>query len=137
MVAPRVWHPGSDQGQSNAAICIQNERIPTYELLDEENLQRLEDHADWILKEIGIEFREDEETLRLFKDAGADVHGERVRFDQGHARALCKTAPNSFVMEGRDPASAITLGGNHLVLMPGLWPAVRFRHRARQTLRHH
>ena len=96
--------------------------IPTYELLDEEQLVRLEAHADWILSEIGIEFRGDEEALRLFKAAGATVEGERVRFDPGLARALCATAPNRFRMEGRDPASGITLGGDHMTLMPAYGP---------------
>ena len=97
-------------------------KIPTYDLLDEEALVRLEDHADWILKEIGIEFRGDEEALALFKAAGAAVTGTRVRFDPGLARALCSTAPRSFRMEGRDPASSITVGGDHVVLLPAYGP---------------
>ena len=97
-------------------------RVPTFELLDAEGLERLEAQADWILKEIGVEFRGDPEALRLFAEAGATVTGERVRFESGQARALCATAPRSFRMEGRDPASAITLGGDHIVLMPAYGP---------------
>lgn len=93
-------------------------KILPYELLDEESLQRIEAHAGWILKEIGIEFSGDEEALELFKDAGASVTGSRVRFETGLAQSLCVTAPTSFCMEGRDPASSITLGGDHVVLMP-------------------
>ncbi|GAB5469769.1 MAG: trimethylamine methyltransferase family protein [Rhodospirillales bacterium] len=78
----------------------------------------MENHADWILREIGIEFRGDEETLALFRSAGAVVSGTRVRFDPGHARALCATAPSRFRLHGRDPATSATLGGDHLVLMP-------------------
>ena len=97
-------------------------RIPTYELLDEETLDRLEAHAEWILKEIGIEFPGDEEVLRLFKDAGASVSGTRVCFDEGLAKSLCSTAPATFRMEGRDPASSVTFGGDHIVLMPAYGP---------------
>ncbi len=97
-------------------------RIPTYELLDEETLDKLETHAEWILKEIGIEFPNDEEALRLFKDAGASIKGTRVRFDPGLAKNLCRTAPSTFVMEGRDPASSVTFGGDHIVLMPAYGP---------------
>ncbi len=104
------------------APAVITRRIPVYALLDEDALQRLEAHADWILREIGIEFRDDEEALRLFKDAGASVSGPRVRFDTGHARALCATAPESFRMEGRDPASSVTLGGAHVVFMPAYGP---------------
>jgi len=93
-------------------------KILPYELLDEEALQRIEAHASWILKEIGIEFLGDEEALELFKDAGASVTGSRVRFEEGLAQCLCVTAPKSFRMEGRDPAFSITLGGDHIALMP-------------------
>ncbi len=97
-------------------------KIPAYELLGEDALEKLESHADWILQEIGIEFRGDAEALALFKDAGASVDGCRVRFDPGHARALCSTAPETFRMEGRDPASSITLGGDNVVFMPAYGP---------------
>ncbi|MEM7224528.1 MAG: trimethylamine methyltransferase family protein [Pseudomonadota bacterium] len=105
-----------------AAPAIVTRKIPLYELLDEEALQRLEAHAEWILREIGIEFRGDGEALRLFKAAGATVTGERVRFEPGLARALCATAPERFDMVGRDPASRITLGGAHVVFMPAYGP---------------
>ena len=97
-------------------------KTPVYDLLDEEALQRLEAHADWILREIGIEFRGDEEALELFRQAGATVTGSRVQFDTGLARALCATAPSSFRMEGRDPSSSITIGGDHVVFMPSYGP---------------
>jgi trimethylamine--corrinoid protein Co-methyltransferase len=111
----------SDRGQP-AAPAVVTRKIPVYELLDEAALERLEAHADWILREIGIEFRGDEEALRLFQDAGATVTGERVRFDTGLARALCATAPKTFRMAGRDPAYSITLGGDHVVFMPAYGP---------------
>ena len=56
-------------------------KIPAYELLDEESLLSLENHAEWLLTEIGIEIRGDAEALRLFKEAGASLDGERLRFD--------------------------------------------------------
>lgn len=97
-------------------------KIPAYEPFGEEDLAALEAHADWILQEIGIEFQDDEEALALFSEAGASVDGTRVRFDPGHARALCTTAPETFRMEGRDSASSITLGGDNIVFMPAYGP---------------
>ncbi len=94
-------------------------RIPAYELLGDEALSDIEHQADWILAEIRIEFRGDEAALSLFKDAGASVDGPRVRFDRGHARALCSTAPATFRLHARDPERSVTLGGDHVVLMPG------------------
>ena len=61
-------------------------KIPLYDLLDEEALRVLEAQADWILAEIGVEFRGDDEALALFRDAGASVEGCRVRFETAAAR---------------------------------------------------
>ena len=94
-------------------------RIPAYELLAEEALCDIEAQADWILAEIGIEFRDDEAALSLFRDAGCSVDSPRVRFGRGHARALCSTAPATFRLHGRDPERTVTLGGDRIVLMPG------------------
>ena len=110
------------QARSRPRSAVVTRRIPAYELLGEETLVQLETHADWILKEIGIEFRGDREALELFRQAGATVTGERVRFDDGMAKALCASAPARFRMHGRDPVSSIILGGDHLVLMPAYGP---------------
>ncbi|MEO2172038.1 MAG: trimethylamine methyltransferase family protein [Acidimicrobiales bacterium] len=93
-------------------------RIPTYELLDAGALDRLETHADWILDEVGVDIRGDEESLELFRSAGARVDGERVRFDPGLARQLCGSAPAVFEMHGRDPRHTVTVGGDHVVFSP-------------------
>ena len=94
-------------------------KIPPYELLTASALSRIEDQADWILSEIGVEFRGDQAALDLFSEAGASVEGDLVRFAPGHARELCATAPSKFKLHGRDPDKTATLGGNHVVLMPG------------------
>jgi len=98
---------------------IVTRRIPPYNLLDEEQLTLIEEQADWIGKEVGIEFRGDGAALELFRNAGASVSGERVTFDPGHLRRLCATAPTQFRMSGRTPKDDIILGGDHIVLMPG------------------
>ena len=90
-------------------------RIPAYELLDEEALVRLEQHAEWLLSEIGIEIRDDPVALELFRLAGATVDGERLRFDPGHVRALCATAPKTYTMHARNPARNIEFGGDNLI----------------------
>ena len=85
-----------DQGQATRAI-------PQYSLLDDAALAAIERQADWILANVGMEFRGDTEAVRLFKAAGADVTDERVRLEPGMARALCSTAPSSFQLVARDP----------------------------------
>lgn len=106
-------------GLSNAMPASVTRKIPAYALLDGDALTRIEDQADWILKEVGIEFRGDAVALDLFHQAGASVDGPRVRFDTGHVRALCATAPAEYRLHGRDPARTVVLGGDRIVLMPG------------------
>ncbi len=96
--------------------------IPTYELLDDQSLDALEQQADWLLDEIGIDVRGDEVALELFRDAGATVAGERVRFAPGLVRQLCSTAPKQFEMHGRDPRHTVTIGGDSVVLLPTYGP---------------
>lgn len=93
--------------------------IPAYDLLSSPALEAIEAQADWILDTIGVEFRGDATALELFAAAGARVSGARVRFAPGLARALCATAPERFTLQARDPAHTVTLGGDHIVLMPG------------------
>src|SRR5271168_2521909 len=75
---------------ARAAISVPyiTRRIPYYEVLDEEGLVILEQNADTILEEIGIDFREDAEALSVWKAAGADVQGERVHFPRGMCRSI-------------------------------------------------
>ena len=93
-------------------------KIPAYQLLDEESLVSLENHAEWLLAEIGIEIRGDAEAIRLFKEAGVSVDGVRLRFDPGHVRALCSTAPKTYTMHARNPQRNIEFGGDNLILGP-------------------
>ena len=108
------------QSQSNTlnAPAYITRKIPAYELLDEEGLVKLEKHAEWILAEVGLEIRGDPIALQLFKDTGATVVGERIRFDRGHIPSLCETAPKTFTMHARNPERNIEFGGDHLVLGP-------------------
>src|SRR5919201_499501 len=59
-----------------------------FEVLGEEGLELLEHNADTILEEVGLEFRGDPEAIRLLREAGADVDGERVRFPRGMSRQI-------------------------------------------------
>jgi trimethylamine--corrinoid protein Co-methyltransferase len=90
-----------------------------FEVLGEEGLSIIEHNADTILEEVGLEFRGDPEALRVLKDAGADVTGERVRFPRGLARQLVQaTAPRQFTQYARNEANNVEIGGMHTVLAP-------------------
>ncbi|KAA3630988.1 MAG: trimethylamine methyltransferase, partial [Proteobacteria bacterium] len=108
-------------------------RLPWFDVLDEEALVRIEAHADWILSEIGIEFRADAAALARWRRAGAQVDGERVRMESGMARALCAFAPSEFVQHARNPKRSVRIGGPHTVFAPAYGsPFVRCLHRGRR-----
>lgn len=96
--------------------------IPNLEILNEEALSIIEANAEVILEEIGVNFVENPGALELWKQAGADVRGERVRIPKGLARELCKTAPASYVQHARNPERNVTVGGRGLVLAPVYGP---------------
>ena len=94
-------------------------KIPFYELMDGDGLALIEENADTILQEIGIEFRDDPEALDIWRDAGAAVDGERVRFERGHCRSLIQaSAPREFTQHARNPQRSVIIGGNRTVLAP-------------------
>ena len=102
----------------HAVIAGVERKIPTYELMSEEGLARIEDAADAILEQVGMDFRGDEAALRLWREAGADVDGERVRFPRGLLRSLLKTAPSQFTHHARNPERSVEVGGAHVVFAP-------------------
>ena len=67
--------------------------IPAFEVLSDDNLSKIENAADQILAKVGIDIRDDDECLDMFKKAGANVQGMRVKFEPGHLREILKTAP--------------------------------------------
>jgi len=103
------------QPKSVATAPYIKRKIPYYEFLGDEGLSALEDQADWLLQEIGIEFRENPQALKLWKQAGADVHGTRVKIPRGMARELCRTIPESFLQNARNPSKTVEIGGDNHV----------------------
>lgn len=96
--------------------------IPNFEILNEEALQIIEWNAETVLEEIGVNFVENPAALQLWRDAGADVRGERVHIPRGLARKLCATAPKSFTQYARNPERNVDIGGRNLVLAPVYGP---------------
>jgi trimethylamine---corrinoid protein Co-methyltransferase len=104
--------------QTATAPAYITRRIPPYEILGEESLVRIEQTADRILAEVGIEFRGDAEAIRLFREAGAAVDGVRVRFEPGMLREVLRTAPAEFVQHARNPERSVRIGGDNVVFSP-------------------
>ena len=97
--------------------------LPPYDILGEEALARIEATADRIMAEIGIEFRDDPETVALFARAGAAVEELsegvwRLRFAPGMIREILATAPARFTQLARNPANSVEIGGESVVFAP-------------------
>ncbi len=97
--------------------------IPHFEVLNSEALELIEHNAETVLAEIGVEFREFPHALTLWKEAGAEVDGERVRFPRGLCRSLVQaTAPGEFRQHARNPRRSTIIGGDRTVLVPAYGP---------------
>ena len=117
---------GGREGRRAVRLSHQVERMPfltrtlaPFEVLGDEGLSIIEENADTILQEVGIEFRGDPDALRLLADGGADVDGERVRFPRGMCRSIVQaSAPRQFTQYARNEANNVEIGGPHTVFAP-------------------
>ncbi|GHC44300.1 trimethylamine methyltransferase family protein [Neogemmobacter tilapiae] len=118
---------GAARRAERTAVSIETARfiernIPNFEILNDEALSIIEWNAETVLEEIGVNFVENPAALDLWRAAGADVQGERVRIPRGLARKLCSTAPSRFTQHARNPARNVDIGGRNLVLAPVYGP---------------
>jgi trimethylamine---corrinoid protein Co-methyltransferase len=117
---------GGRAARQAARLASHAEHIPfltrtlaPFEVLGEEGLSLIEQNADTILEEVGVEFRNDADALRRFRDAGADIQGERVRFPRGMCRSIVQaSAPRQFTQYARNPERNVEIGGMHTVFAP-------------------
>ncbi len=113
---------GRVAARSNArptAAAFLTRLIRPYEIVSDEGLEIIEFNADTILEEVGIEFRDHPRALTLFRDAGCDVDGARVRFPRGLCRQIITDhAPGEYLQHARNPARSVQIGGNATVFAP-------------------
>ena len=96
--------------------------IPNFEVLSEEALDVIETNAETVLAEIGVNFVDNPGALQRWRDAGAEVEGERVRIPRGLAKKLIATAPSEFTQHARNPEKSVVIGGKNLVCAPVYGP---------------
>ncbi len=118
---------GAARRAERSAISFETARyiernIPNFEILSDEALEIIETNAETILEEIGVNFVENPGARALWREAGAEVDGERVRIPRGLARKLCETAPSSYTQHARNPERNVVVGGRNLVLAPVYGP---------------
>ena len=118
---------GAARRAARSAVSFETARyiernIPNFEVLNDEALEIIETNAETVLEEIGVNLVENPAALARWRDAGADVDGERVRIPRGLARKLCATAPSSYTQHARNPERSVVVGGKNLVLAPVYGP---------------
>jgi len=106
------------QGTANPASPYIKRNLPYFDLLAPDALQKLETQIDWLIENIGVEFREDAQALEIWKRAGADVQGTRVKANAQLIRALCAKAPRQFTQLARNRDRSVVIGGDNQVFAP-------------------
>src|SRR4029077_8244372 len=93
-------------------------KLKPVELLSSEAIEIIEANAETILEEIGIEFRRDPESLKLWRSVGAAVSGERVHIPRGLAPRLLESARREFTLYARNSQRDVRSGGDATVFSP-------------------
>ncbi len=71
-----------------------------------------------LVEDLGIEFC-DEESLALWRQAGATVEGALVKVPGELLMGLLETVPSEFTLAARNPARSVIIGGRNTVCGPG------------------
>ncbi len=121
---PRRQRAGGAKARRNARLrapirypetTIRN--IPTYDVLSSDGLEAIDDHALGILETVGVEFRDDV-SAGLWRDAGADVDGHRIRPPRELIRKLIATIPSEFDYHARNPDRTVRVGERNMIFGP-------------------
>jgi len=89
------------------------------DLVTDEGLEILEHNAETILEEIGVDIRDYPSAIARFKEVGASVDGNRVRFPRGLCRSIVQaTAPREYIQHARNPLNNVKIGGDATVFAP-------------------
>lgn len=107
--APVVHHP----------TLVRN--IPVFEVANEEGIELIEELAMRIVEQIGVDFR-DPESLQIWRDTGAEVTDERVRFGREALLELVAKAPEEYTQHARNPERTVRVGGKNMVVSPSYGP---------------
>jgi trimethylamine--corrinoid protein Co-methyltransferase len=93
--------------------------LKPFEVVSDEGLEIIENNAETILEQVGLDFIDYPRALELLADAGADVDGQRVRFPRGMCRKIVtENAPSVYTQHARNPERSVQIGGDATVFAP-------------------
>ena len=109
---------GSQARRANATTAIEQPpftqprmRFEPLRAVSDDELEAIHLASLRVLAETGIDFLDDT-ACRQLAEAGAEVDGQRVRFDPDLVVDLVSTAPSQFTIHGIDSGRDLTLGGD-------------------------
>lgn len=83
-------------------------------VISEDQLEAIHEASLQVLRDIGMDFLHPRAT-EMLAASGADVEGERVRFDPEMLTELISTAPTQFVIHAPNPEHDVLIGGDSVV----------------------
>lgn len=92
-------------------------RIPPYEMMGEEGIERIHEASMQILEQLGIDFR-DAIALEQWRVAGAELEGQRVRIPRELLMSLVAKAPSQYTLNARNPERTVEVGNEHSIFVP-------------------
>ena len=87
--------------------------FPATNLLSADEIESIHHASLRVLKEIGMDFMH-EDARAILKKAGADIDGERVRFEPEMIDEALAHAPETFTLHARNPVNNMEVGGNNM-----------------------
>ena len=123
--AERAGRRGGGRGARRAARTQRREPmlpwlrrgLPAIDVLATEGVERIHDASMRILETTGIDFR-DEVALAQWREAGAEVAGERVRIPRELIEARLRTVPERIRLHARAAEKSVELGGDATIFVP-------------------
>lgn len=92
--------------------------LPVTEIMDEEQVHRVDQASMKILEDVGVTFR-DPQAIADWKTAGADVReDDRVHLDRWLVKELIATIPETFTYYARNPVNNLPFGRDHTIFVP-------------------
>lgn len=92
--------------------------LPKFDVLTDEQINKIHKNSLKILQEIGVEFSYDP-AIEVFKKHGQRVEGHRVYLSPDFVEEMVEKAPAQFTLHARNPEHNLVCGGENTIYMPG------------------
>ncbi|WKY49196.1 glycine betaine--corrinoid protein methyltransferase [Eubacteriaceae bacterium ES3] len=92
--------------------------ITKFDILTQDEIDKIHQNSMRILREIGVEFSY-EPALEVFRKNNQRVEGHRVYLDTEFVENMIEKAPQSFTLHARNPENNLVCGGGESLYMPG------------------